>query len=220
MNQILFGLIGVLMLTITGLGFTEVKAQMENRTVVASEASESDVTDENGIVLSANSASESSVESGASVEIATTVPEVLAKVTQRVETAIFGVRNDNEEKEREDEDEDTEEEDEDDQQSKSPQKITQTSSASTPKPSTGSTVTGATTFTMADIAPHNSASSCYSAINGSVYNLTSFVTKHPGGQASIKSLCGVDGTSAFSSQHGGQGSPASVLAQFKIGIVE
>ncbi len=218
MNQILFGLIGVLMLAITGLGFTDVKAQMENRAVVTSEASVSDETDDNDVVVSANSTSESSAESVTSVKIATTVPEVLAEVTQRVETAFFGTRNDNEEYEYEDED--SEEEDEDDEHSKSPQKTTQANPASAPKPSASTSVSSSTTFTMADIASHNSATSCYSAIGGSVYNLTSFVTKHPGGQSAIKSLCGVDGTTAFSSQHGGQGSPASILAQYKIGVVK
>ena len=80
--------------------------------------------------------------------------------------------------------------------------------------------TGAASFTMAQIATHNSAASCYSAINGSVYDLTSFISQHPGGQSAIKSLCGVDGTAAYNGQHGGAGRPASELASLKIGVVK
>lgn len=72
-------------------------------------------------------------------------------------------------------------------------------------------------YTMTQIASHNSAASCYSVVNGSVYDLTSFVANHPGGQAAIKSMCGTDATAAFAAQHGSSGKPNSVLAQFKIG---
>ncbi len=75
------------------------------------------------------------------------------------------------------------------------------------------------TFTLAQVATHNSTVSCYTAIGGSVYDVTSFVTRHPGGQSAIKSLCGVDGSVAFSNQHRGQGSPARELASFKVGAL-
>lgn len=75
------------------------------------------------------------------------------------------------------------------------------------------------TFTMAQVAAHNSATSCYSAISGSVYNLTSFISQHPGGSAAIKSLCGVDGTSAYMGQHGGARRPANELVSLKIGTL-
>jgi len=83
-----------------------------------------------------------------------------------------------------------------------------------------SSSTGAkTTFTMAEVATHNTAASCYSAINGGVYNLTSWISQHPGGQNAIKGLCGVDGSAAFNNQHGGSGKPESVLAGYKIGTL-
>jgi cytochrome b involved in lipid metabolism len=77
----------------------------------------------------------------------------------------------------------------------------------------------ANTFTMVQIASHNSAASCWSVVGGSVYDLSSFVSKHPGGSSAIKSMCGVDGTAAFSGQHGSSGKPASTLAQYKIGAL-
>ncbi|MES2087816.1 MAG: cytochrome b5-like heme/steroid binding domain-containing protein [Patescibacteria group bacterium] len=73
------------------------------------------------------------------------------------------------------------------------------------------------TFTLAEVATHNNDSSCYSAIRGSVYDLTSWIYKHPGGSARILSICGKDGTSAFTTQHAGEPRPEAMLASFKIG---
>ncbi len=75
------------------------------------------------------------------------------------------------------------------------------------------------TYTLAQVAKHNSASSCYTAINGGVYDLTKWINMHPGGQAAILSLCGMDGTQAFEDQHGGQRRPENELASLKIGTL-
>lgn len=96
---------------------------------------------------------------------------------------------------------------------------------STTTTTTSTTTTGTTTtpkpsgYTMAQVAAHNTASSCWTAINGSVYNVTSWISQHPGGQQAIISLCGTDGSAAFNGQHGGQRRPASELASFKIGAL-
>lgn len=74
-------------------------------------------------------------------------------------------------------------------------------------------------YKMADVAGHKDASSCWSAINGNVYNLTSWIAKHPGGEGAILGICGKDGSDAFNSQHGGQGKPENVLETFKIGTL-
>ena len=84
--------------------------------------------------------------------------------------------------------------------------------ATSPTPTPG-------TYTMAQVKQHNTASSCYTAINGSVYDVTSWIKQHPGGAQAIISLCGIDGSAAFSAQHGGQSRPASELAAFKIGTL-
>ncbi|MDP9801181.1 putative membrane protein [Arcanobacterium wilhelmae] len=75
-------------------------------------------------------------------------------------------------------------------------------------------------FTMAEIAKHNSAESCWVAINGTAYDLTTWINHHPGGPAVIGTMCGTDGTAAFTVQHGGEGEPAAELAQFKLGPVK
>ncbi len=72
----------------------------------------------------------------------------------------------------------------------------------------------AKTYTMAKVAQHNSAASCWAAINGNVYDLTDWINQHPGGPQRILNLCGTDATAAFNAQHGGQARPAQELAQF------
>jgi cytochrome b involved in lipid metabolism len=70
---------------------------------------------------------------------------------------------------------------------------------------------------MQQVAMNNSSASCWSAINGSVYNLTSWINSHPGGSGSIRSLCGVDGSASFNGQHSNQSNPASNLAAYLLG---
>ncbi len=74
-------------------------------------------------------------------------------------------------------------------------------------------------FTLEQITAHKDASSCWTAINGSVYDLTSWIPKHPGGSEAILWLCGKDGTEAFNKQHGGSNKIAKVLGGFKVGLL-
>jgi cytochrome b involved in lipid metabolism len=78
---------------------------------------------------------------------------------------------------------------------------------------------GAKSYTLAEVATHNNKADCWATINGSVYNVTSWISQHPGGQEAILSLCGKDGSSLFNGQHGGDARPASELASFKIGAL-
>ncbi len=75
-------------------------------------------------------------------------------------------------------------------------------------------------YTMAKVRENNSASSCWSAINGNVYNLTKWISSHPGGASAISGLCGTDGTSSFNARHRGQSSPTSTLAGYLLGPLE
>jgi len=74
-------------------------------------------------------------------------------------------------------------------------------------------------YTMADVATHADASSCWTAINGQVYDLTAWISKHPGGAANILRICGIDGTAGFEQQHGSQTRPEAILGSFKIGVL-
>lgn len=77
----------------------------------------------------------------------------------------------------------------------------------------------ATSYSLAEVAKHNSQSSCWTTINGGVYDVTTWIGSHPGGSQAILSLCGKDGSQAFNDQHGEQQRVLSVLAGFKIGLL-
>lgn len=79
------------------------------------------------------------------------------------------------------------------------------------------TQTSVKTYTLAEIAKHPNASSCYTAVRGTVYDLTNFITEHPGGAANILKICGKDGTSAFTRKHAGRPEPEQELAGHEIG---
>ena len=90
----------------------------------------------------------------------------------------------------------------------------------TPAPVTTPTPTPTTSgISLTQITQHSSRSSCWSAINGGVYDLTSWIPNHPGGEQKILSLCGIDGSSRYNSKHGGEAKPARMLAGFKLGIL-
>jgi cytochrome b involved in lipid metabolism len=86
--------------------------------------------------------------------------------------------------------------------------------AATPAPSAT-----ATTYTMDDVKAHATAADCWSVVDGTVYNLTTWEGQHPGGQQVIVGMCGTDGTAAYKGQHGSQRKPASALAPFAIGTI-
>ena len=90
--------------------------------------------------------------------------------------------------------------------------------ATTPTPTASATpTTTSKALTLARVKENNTASSCWSIINGNVYNLTTWISSHPGGKSAITSLCGIDGTSAFNSQHRNESRPESRLATYLLG---
>jgi cytochrome b involved in lipid metabolism len=76
------------------------------------------------------------------------------------------------------------------------------------------------TYSFEEVQTHNSKQSCWSAIRGKVYDLTSWISNHPGGEKAILSICGKDGTEAFVNQHGGKNKPEKALSQFEIGELQ
>lgn len=84
-----------------------------------------------------------------------------------------------------------------------------------PDTGTGATTTD-TTITLEEITAHNTRESCWTMINGSAYDLTSWIPNHPGGEQAILQLCGTDGSAKFNGQHGGSAQQEAVLTGFKI----
>ncbi len=71
----------------------------------------------------------------------------------------------------------------------------------------GSTTTGggssSSGYTIAQVATHNTQANCWIIISGKIYNVTSFISQHPGGASAIISRCGTDATTVFNSNSGG-----------------
>jgi hypothetical protein len=106
--------------------------------------------------------------------------------------------------------------------------------AATPSPVTTSTpaVTPATTpqpdatptpavtqsgYTMADVRANATPAKCWTVIDKKVYDLTSWISSHPGGASPIRFLCGKDGTNSFKAQHANQSNPTARLASYLLG---
>jgi hypothetical protein len=94
--------------------------------------------------------------------------------------------------------------------------------SATPPPTPAPTPTKTATaepagYTMEKVRANNSASSCWSVIDGNVYDLTKWISSHPGGAGNIISLCGKNGTAEFASKHRGDSNPQARLRGFLLG---
>ena len=87
------------------------------------------------------------------------------------------------------------------------------------QPSTTPAAPAAGTYTLAQVATHSTAADCWSVVNGSVYDLAKWVSRHPGGSGTITGMCGKDATTSFLGKHSGSASANAALAPFKIGAI-
>lgn len=82
-------------------------------------------------------------------------------------------------------------------------------------------------LTSDEVAKHSSASDCWTIVEGKVYNITSYVRSHPGGNEILRA-CGTDATTLFTTrtttdgEEVGSGTPHSstaerTLSQFLVG---
>lgn len=61
-----------------------------------------------------------------------------------------------------------------------------------------------TEFSASEVAEHDTSKDCWTIIEGNVYDVTSFISEHPGGE-NILSACGVDASSYFRGEQPGAG---------------
>jgi hypothetical protein len=84
-------------------------------------------------------------------------------------------------------------------------------------------------YTITEVATHNSATDCWTIVSGNVYDITSYIPRHPGGEE-ILQACGTDGTTLFTQRQTtdgeniGSGTPHSSsannqLAALQIGVL-
>jgi cytochrome b involved in lipid metabolism len=72
---------------------------------------------------------------------------------------------------------------------------------------------------MDEVARHDTADDCWAVVEGNVYDLTTFIARHPAGSGDIEEMCGTDATDDFVGEHGGQGEPEKWLETLKIGVI-
>ncbi|MEY3470797.1 MAG: hypothetical protein RLZZ223_147 [Candidatus Parcubacteria bacterium] len=81
--------------------------------------------------------------------------------------------------------------------------------------------TNSSTYTLEEVATRNTAEQCWTVIDSSVYDITSYVPNHPGGEGDIIKICGKDGSNLFSKpQEHKDGGADNVLSAFKIGTLK
>ncbi|MDO5534627.1 MAG: cytochrome b5 domain-containing protein [Propionibacteriaceae bacterium] len=75
------------------------------------------------------------------------------------------------------------------------------------------------TFTLADVAEHNTPADCWAAVGDGVYDLTAWAAAHPGGAGRITALCGTDATEQFTAQHRDAARPNAQLDGLQVGTL-
>lgn len=67
-------------------------------------------------------------------------------------------------------------------------------------------------LTSEEVAKHNSSTDCWLIIDNNVYNVTSYINKHPGGAQALIFFCGKEATQAFETK-GNKNKPHSQTAK-------
>jgi len=81
-------------------------------------------------------------------------------------------------------------------------------------------VLGLDDYSREEVARHNTATDCWTIVNGFVYDVTSFARRHPGGAEKIEEMCGVNSSEDYLDEHDGQREPKEWLETLKIGRVK
>lgn len=74
------------------------------------------------------------------------------------------------------------------------------------------TNTQVTSYSLTDVSLHNSKEDCWTIIHDKVYDITDYISKHPGGDAILEG-CGKDATTLFETRPMGSGTPHSQKAR-------
>lgn len=72
-------------------------------------------------------------------------------------------------------------------------------------------------ITREEVLQHNSQKDCWIIIQNNVYDISSFISSHPGGSDILMSRAGEDATSYFGAKHGNNPKILKLLEKYKIG---
>lgn len=71
--------------------------------------------------------------------------------------------------------------------------------------------------TMLEVSRHAAADDCWVVVDGTAYDLSDWLPRHPGGPSKIGKICGTDATDEFTKKHGDEERPNTTLEQYKLG---
>lgn len=74
-------------------------------------------------------------------------------------------------------------------------------------------------ITLSELKSHNTRSSAWVAIRGKVYDITEFISRHPGGDEVLLFAAGKDATTVFETYHSLNGAASLVLKKYCIGEI-
>eukprot|EP01006_Ploeotia_vitrea_P003401 TRINITY_DN112556_c0_g1_i1.p1 TRINITY_DN112556_c0_g1~~TRINITY_DN112556_c0_g1_i1.p1 ORF type:complete len:713 (+),score=77.26 TRINITY_DN112556_c0_g1_i1:37-2175(+) len=84
--------------------------------------------------------------------------------------------------------------------------------------STATSTTATVLYSMAEVSRHSKSNDCWTAIEGKVYDVTTWFPLHPGGVTPLGRSCGIDSTALFAANHKASVGPA-YLPQFLVGTL-
>ncbi|MEX0748946.1 MAG: cytochrome b5 domain-containing protein [Candidatus Saccharimonadales bacterium] len=73
------------------------------------------------------------------------------------------------------------------------------------------------TYTMSEVAEHDTAEDCWLVIDGTVYDATDYLDEHPPGSDSIERSCGLDVTAGFEAVRAHSAEAEALLSGYRIG---
>ncbi|EGC38083.1 delta 5 fatty acid desaturase [Dictyostelium purpureum] len=74
-------------------------------------------------------------------------------------------------------------------------------------------------YSWTEIAKHNTENDCWVAVDGKVYDISKWVSQHPGGKEVLMLGAGRDVTNLFESYHPMSDKPSAILKNYEIGFI-
>jgi cytochrome b involved in lipid metabolism len=75
-------------------------------------------------------------------------------------------------------------------------------------------------ISLAEVRLHNLSTDCWTVVGNNVYDVTSFVSRHPAGSSAIKEMCGTNASEDYLGEHSGQQEPEMWLEKLKVGTLK
>lgn len=79
---------------------------------------------------------------------------------------------------------------------------------------------GVRAISIDEVRSHNTQADCWTIVNNGVYDVTSFVSRHPAGSTAIKEMCGKNASEEYLGEHSGQREPEMWLEKLRLGTLK